>query len=271
MTDMKTDEKTEPSVLYESAGGVARITLNEPDRRNVLSFELVQALNDALGAAAGDGGAKVAILAANGPAFCAGMDLKKISLDSPDDAKKFSKLLAESYRRLLRLPMPLLCAVDGPAMGGAVGLALGADLVWAGPKAKFAFPETRVGVVPALVSIPARRRLTVGRLHAMALTGIALDAPEAVRAGLAEFDSADSALADAEAFAQKILAENSAEAMRRTKAFLQAQFLENLDDEIGDALKEFKRAVATDACRKGLEAFRNKRPINWSEAEKTAD
>lgn len=258
---------SESPVTLSVDSGVARITLNEPDRRNVLSFELVQALNDALAAVAADPSARVALLAAEGSAFCAGMDLKRISLDNSDDAKKFSKMLGESYRRLLRLPQPLLCAVDGPAMGGAVGLALSADLVWVGPKARFAFPETRVGVVPALVSVPARRRLTIGRLHAMALMGIAADAEEAVRTGLAEFASAESALADALSFARKLLAENSCEAMRRTKAFLQDQFLDDLDDRIGDALKEFKKAVATDACRIGLEAFREKRTLNWFEAE----
>lgn len=256
-----------PAVTFTLDAGLARITLARPDRRNVLSFEMAEALNDALARAEGEASAKVALLTAEGSAFCAGMDLKTVALDDPAQSERFASALGEAYRRLIMLPIPLLCGVDGPAMGGAVGLALAADLVWVGPKAVFAFPETRVGVVPALVSVAARRRMAPGKLSGMALTGIPADATEAVRLGLADFLSADSAANDAEAFARKIMRENSAEAMRRTKAFLQGQFATRLDAEIADARNEFLAAVATDAAREGLAAFREKRPPNWQEPE----
>lgn len=252
-----------PLVRYELEGAVARITLAHPEKRNILSFALVDALNDALGQAAAEPRARVVLLSAEGSAFCAGMDLKSVALDDPEQAARFSAGLAEAYRRLLMLPVPLLAAVDGPAMGGAVGLALAADLLWVGPKAKFAFPETKVGLVPALVSVAARRRMSPGKLAGMALTGIPAGPEDALRLGLADFISTGSALEDAEAFAIKIVRENSGEAMRRTKAFLQTQFAASLDVELADAQAEFAAAVATDACKKGLEAFRTKTAPEW--------
>ena len=109
---------------YVLDSGLARITLNQPERRNALNVPLVQALNDALDAAAAEPRARVALLSANGPAFCAGMDLKTVALDDPPQAEAFAAMLYAAYRKLLLLPLPLIAAVDGPAMGGAVGLAL---------------------------------------------------------------------------------------------------------------------------------------------------
>lgn len=250
-------------VTYNFSDGMVRISLNDSERRNVLSSEMAEALNGALARAAAEDRARVAILSAEGPAFCAGMDLKTVKLDDPAQAARFADALAESYRRLLMLPIPLLAAVDGPAMGGAVGLALAADLVWVGPNARFAFPETRVGVVPALVSVAARRRMLPGKLAGLALTGTSVGPDDAVRLGLADFVSATTAREDAETFAKKMLVENSDEAMRRTKAFLQSQFLANLDRELDDAKKEFRAAVATDAAKRGLHAFREKKSPEW--------
>lgn len=255
------------AVVYAQQDGIARITLNHPEKRNILSFELVEALNAALEKAAGDPAVRVALLAAEGKAFCAGMDLKKIALDDEADAANFSDKLAEAYRRLLTLPVPLLCAVDGPAMGGAVGLALAADLIWVGPEAKFAFPETRVGVVPALVSVPARRRMAPGKLSGMLLAGVPAGPEKAVQLGLADFTAQGSALEDALEFAGRLIRENSDEAMRRTKSFVQQEFGVSLEKELAAATAEFREAVKTKAAARGLAAFRNKTKLVWNEPE----
>jgi methylglutaconyl-CoA hydratase len=252
------------AIKHHRDGGVARIILSRVENRNVLSVEMVEALNRALEAAAADPATRVVILAAEGPAFCAGMDLKTVALDDPQQANAFARALAEAYRRLLLLPIPLLAAVEGPAMGGAVGLALAADVVFAGPEAKFAFPETRVGVVPALVSVIARRRVAPRRLCSLTMTGRELSAEEAVAFGFADHLAHPSALAQAEAFARRLISQNSAEAMARTKRFLQSQFETTLEDELAAAIQEFKSAVATEACHRGLAAFRSKQKIDWT-------
>ena len=253
-------------VRCELASGLLTLTLAEAESRNAFSAELVGSLNEALRQAADEPEARVGLLLAEGPAFSAGMDMKRVALDDRAQAARFADALAEAYRRLLRLPIPLLCAVDGPAMGGAVGLALSADLIWMGPNGRFSFPETRVGVVPALVSVPARRRLPVGRLSGLALSGALLEPDDARRIGMVDFIAAESAAAEARAFAANMIRERSDEAMRRTKAFLQAEGLADLDRQLEAARLEFCQAVQTAAARRGVEAFRRKQPLVWDES-----
>ena len=253
------------SILHEVAGGLARITLNRPEKRNALSLEMIEELSRAIDAVREDPSTRVVLLTARGKAFCSGMDLSAVRLDEPDEARRFATSLADVYRKLLTLPIPLLCGVDGPVMGGGGGLALAADLVWAGPKALFAFPETRLGVVPALVSVVVRRRISPLALSGMATTGIPCDATRSVQVGLADFLAADSAAVEAEACAEGLLHENSGAAMRRTKEFLISQSPWDLDEEMRAAQSEFCSAVASPQAQRGLEAFRGKLPLTWSD------
>lgn len=252
-------------VKYEIEDGLAVLCLDSPDTRNALSFEMLENLSYALKLIASDNEAKVAVLTASGSVFSAGMDLKTVRLDDAYEAARFADALAEVYRDLLHLPIPLLCGVDGKAMGGAVGLALAADLVFAGGRAEFSFPETRAGLVPALVSVVAKRRIPPAQLSGLTLTGIAVDAQVAVRIGIADSLAETTATKDVLKFARKIQQENSREAMRRTKAFLQSQTLADLDKELALASQEFQIAVNTKSARIGLKGFREKRPIVWSE------
>jgi enoyl-CoA hydratase/carnithine racemase len=157
--------------------------------------------------------------------------------------------------------------MDGPATAGGVGFALASDLLWVGPKASFSFPETRLGIVPATVSVVARRRLNAVKLTGMLLSGRVVGPEEALRLGLADFVSAGSAAKEAEAFARKLIEENSDEAMRRTKAFLQSEFETFLGTELENAKREFCEGLATSSARRGIQAFREKRAVRWSEPE----
>ena len=252
-------------VKHQIEQGLAVLTLDSPETRNALSFEMLEDLSYALKLIANDSRAKVAVLSSSGEVFSAGMDLKNIHLDDAYEVARFADLLSEVYRDLLRLPVPLLCAVDGKALGGAVGLALAADLVFAGPKAEFSFPEVRIGLVPALVSVVAKRRLHPTQLSGLALTGIVADSTIAVRMGLADSLSSEEATTEVMNYAQKLIVENSCEAMRRTKEFLQKGFLSELDQDLTLASQEFQIAVNTRAARHGLKAFREKTPLVWNE------
>ena len=253
------------SILHEVAGGLARITLNRPEKRNALSLEMIGELSRAIDTVRDDASTRVVLVTARGKAFCSGMDLSAVPLDDPEEAGRFGTVLAEVYGKLLTLPIPLLCGVDGPVMGGGGGLALAADLVWAGPKALFAFPETRIGVVPALVSVVVRRRVSPLTLSGILTTAIPCTAERSVRVGLADFLASESATVEAEACALKLLQENSGVAMRRTKEYLIAQSQGDLDEELRAAQREFSRAVASPEARRGLEAFRGKLPLTWSD------
>ena len=253
------------SILHEVAGGLARITLNRPEKRNALSLGMIEELSRAIDAVREDASTRVVLLTAQGKAFCSGMDLHDVRLDEPAEVGRFAAGLAGVYRQLLTLPFPLLCGVDGPVMGGGGGLALAADLVWAGPKALFAFPETRLGVVPALVSVVVRRRIPPLILSGMATTGMPCDAARSVVVGLADFLAADSATDEAEARAEKLLHENSGAAMRRTKEYLIPKSTADLDEELRAAERKFCEAVASPEAQRGLEAFRGKQLLRWDD------
>ena len=251
--------------------GVVRVRLSRPEKRNALSQPMVDELSRALDRAADERSARVLVLTASGSAFCAGMDLKNVQLDSEDQASTFARTLAAVYRKLLTLPLVTLCGVDGRAIGGGVGIAAAADLVWAGPEANFALPETRLGIVPALVSVVLRRRLQPIKLSGLVTTGRPLDAAEAVAAGLADVAADSSAHSAAEQYARQLVRENSGEAMGRTKLFLQERSSVHLVDELDAAQREFRAAVCTSAARRGLAAFRAREPLTWDDGTMTDD
>ena len=110
-----------------------------------------------------------------------------------------------------------------------------------------------------------RRRVSPLTLSGMATTGIPCDAMCSVRVGLADFLAPDSATVEAEAYALKLLHENSGAAMRRTKEFLISQSQGDLDEELRIAAREFREAVTSPEAQRGLEAFRSKLPLKWDD------
>ena len=145
------------------------------------------------------------------------MDLYAVPLDDPDEASRFATVLAEVYGKLLTLPIPLLCGVDGPVMGGGGGLALagGSDLGRPQGLLRFSGDTARRGAGARLGgSAPPD---LAAHPPGLATTGIPCDASRSVLVGLADFLASDSATIEAEACAQKLLHENSGVAMRRTK------------------------------------------------------
>jgi methylglutaconyl-CoA hydratase len=250
-------------VRYVSEDGIARVTLARPEVRNALGFDMLTALSEQVDRALDDAAVRLLVLDAEGPAFCAGMDLKSVDLADPQQAARFASALSGVYLRLMTLPKPFLCAVDGPVSGGGVGLAAAADLVWAGPLARFSLPETRLGLVPALVSVVVRRRAGPLVLSRMALGGISLDGQQAVTQGLVDFYAEGGARATAEAFIGTLLADHAPGAWVRTKRFLVSQTADALERQLGAAAQEFRESVQADEARRGLDAFRSKEFVRW--------
>ncbi|MEK7862339.1 MAG: enoyl-CoA hydratase-related protein [Chloroflexota bacterium] len=166
---------------------VARITLARPERRNAFDADLIAALVATLGRI--DPDARAVVLASEGDAFCAGADLswmKGMIEYGLDQNIADSRALAEMFRALDDLPMPLLARVQGPAIGGGAGLVAVADIAVASSEAHFGFTEVRLGIIPAVVSPYVVRK--IGSAHATALfvSGIRFDARRALEIGLVE-------------------------------------------------------------------------------------
>src|SRR5581483_10787237 len=135
-------------------GAIATITLNRPDKRNAISFQLVGELMTALDEVKRSP-AQVLVLTGAGKAFCAGMDLEELKSllgKTHDENVADSTRMARIFRRLYDFPKPTIAAVNGAAIAGGTGLATMCDFTLAVPEAKFGYTEVRIGFVPAIVS-----------------------------------------------------------------------------------------------------------------------
>lgn len=167
--------------LYEVKDGAAWITLNKPENRNALSGGLVTELYDHLVAANEDDNARCAVVTGNGPAFCAGADLK--GSGAPPGGRTVS--LVDVLNQMMDSKKPVLAAINGFAFAGGLGIVAAADIVVASEEAKFSFSEVKIGVIPAIISVVCLRKL--GKHHGMKLflTGERFSGKEAVGYGLA--------------------------------------------------------------------------------------
>ena len=164
--------------------GRATITLDSQHNRNALSQQLVRELAVCLDEAQR---ARVIVLRHEGPAFCAGADLK----ERKDDGAVDSRPMVEVMERLMDVPCPTIAAVNGAVRAGGIGLMASCDLVVVDPTVTFALTEVRIGVAAAIISVPILRRVPAGKIAAAMLTGEPFDAGYARDIGLISHVAAD--------------------------------------------------------------------------------
>src|SRR5436190_19838201 len=246
-------------LAYESR--IATITLNRPEKRNALSFEMIGEFLAALDEIE-KSGALVVIFTGAGQAFCAGMDLeelKSLTGKSPAENLEDSKRMAQLFRRLYDFPKPTIAAVNGAAIAGGTGLATVCDFTLAVPEAKFGYTEVRIGFVPAIVSTFLLRQVGEKQARDLLLTGRIFGSEEAARMGLInEIVSAETLMARARELAA-LLMENSASSLRATKQLLTDHARMELDAHIDAAVRENAAIRRTADFREGIASFLEKR------------
>ena len=174
-------------VLAESDGGVARITLNRPEKRNALDPELISELHDAIAASAQGESTRVVLLKGAGKDFCSGMDLAALEKSMRADVlenRSNAQALANLFLAMRRHPRPIVAAVQGRALAGGCGLATAADIILAAQSAQFGYTEVNIGFVPAIVIAILRRSLSEKRAFELITSGEIISAETASRYGL---------------------------------------------------------------------------------------
>src|SRR5438067_2803200 len=174
-------------VLLAIADGIARITLNRPEKRNALNDVMIGALKDALRLADRDESVRTVILAGAGADFCSGADLaalQKISDASVAENLEDARSLMELFTLIRSVRVPVVAAVRGRALAGGCGLATACDLVIATRSARFGYPEVKIGFVPAMVTVILRRNLGEKRSFELLTHGFEFSAEEAAQMGL---------------------------------------------------------------------------------------
>jgi enoyl-CoA hydratase/carnithine racemase len=252
-------------LLRHDGDNIATLTLNRPAARNALSMGLMEALDSELAAIAGDSAVKVVIIAANGPAFCAGHDLREMRA-TPTRAvyEAVFALCSRLMQRIVRLPKPVIARVHGVATAAGCQLVASADLAVAADTARFATPGVDIGLFCSTPMVALSR--AVGRKAAMEmlLTGDLLDAARARELGLvnrvvpeAELDAAVSALAGQ-------IAAKSPLTVALGKAAFYRQAEMELDAAYGYAAEVMTRNMLARDAGEGIDAFLAKRPPVWT-------
>jgi len=249
-----------------SADGVATITLNRPEKRNAISFELIDDLLRALDTVA-DSDAVVLIVTGAGKAFCSGMDLENLKSllgRTQEQNVEDSRTMVRLFRSLYEFPKVTVAAVNGAAIAGGTGLALLCDFTLAVPDAKFGYTEVRIGFVPAIVSTFLLRQVGEKQARDLLLTGRIFGAEEALRLGLVNEIVAPELLMQRAQDLAKALRENSPASLRATKQLLSDHARMELDTQIEAAIRENAAIRSTADFREGISSFLEKRKPVWT-------
>ena len=249
------------TLLFDVTDGIARITINRPDKLNALNAAVIGELGQAVTQIETDDAIRGVLLTGAGPkAFVAGADISELASQGPVDGKARAQQGQLVFRRLERCGKPVVAAVNGFALGGGCELAMACHLRVASEGARFGQPEVKLGLGPGYggtVRLP--RLVGKGRALELLLSGEMIDAAEAWRIGLVNrVVPADRLLAEAEAMLLKIL-ENGPLAVRFVIEAVDAGLELSVDDALLLEANHFGLLSATADMREGTAAFLEKR------------
>ncbi len=249
------------TLLFELNSGIARITINRPDKLNALNGTVIAELGDAVTRIETDAAIRGVILTGSGAkAFVAGADIAELAAQTPMQGRARSMLGQQVFRRLEQCGKPVIAAVNGFALGGGCELAMACHIRIAAEHARFGQPEVRLGIGPGYggtVRLP--RLVGRGRALEMLLSGGMIDAAEAYRIGLVNrVVAADQLLTEAETLLRTIL-ENGPLATRTCLELVDAGLETTLDQALALEANHFGLLSATEDMREGTSAFLEKR------------
>ena len=254
------------SVLIEHDGPVLRLTLNRPEVRNAFDEEMIQVLSTAALHASEDSSVRAVVLAGTGKAFCAGADIgwmaKAIAYSRQEnlsDAEDLARLL----ERLDTLPVPVIGRIQGPALGGGVGLAAICDIVVAANDAVFALSEVKLGILPAVVAPYVLRKIGISAARELFLTGVRFDAARAREIGLVHDVVKESDLDAAVRRRVDDVLAASPQGIAKAKALIREIAGAHPEDVIGITTNAIASQRVSDEGQEGLRAFLEKRKPSW--------
>jgi enoyl-CoA hydratase/carnithine racemase len=258
-------------LLREDVAGVAVLTLNQPQSRNTLSEAMLEALGDALTAIAHDEGVRAVVLAANGPAYCAGHDLKELSRhrSQSDGGRAYFKhimtMCSTMMQQIVTLPQPVIAAVQGPASAAGCQLVASCDLAIASRAAKFATPGVHIGLFCSTPMVALSRDISRKHAMEMLLTGDLISAEEAARIGLVNREVAAGRERDEAIKLARSIAEKSSLTVRLGKE----GFYRQLEMPLAEAYEYVTGVMVENMLKRdaeeGIDAFIDKRTPKWED------
>lgn len=254
------------------ADGILRLTLNDPERRNALSEAMLTELGTAIAEAGADASVRVIILAANGPAFCAGHDLKEMTegRSGPDGGRAYFAHIMEKcsgvMQGIVACPKPVIAEVAGVATAAGCQLVASCDLAVAAETAQFGTPGVRIGLFCSTPMVALSRN--IGNKHAMEmlLTGDMIPAARAAEIGLVNTSVPPDALGEATLDMARKIASKSSMTLATGKRAFYAQREMSLAEAYDYASKVMVENMLAGDAREGIEAFIEKREPQWTDS-----
>lgn len=254
------DDSSAPLVRRTDDRGIAVLTLDSPHNRNALSGRLMDQLHRALDEAGADPGTRGVLLTHAGTVFSAGADLSEaVSGDPAAGPLRLAALL----RAIVELPKPVVASVTGHVRAGGLGLLGACDVSAAGPDATFAFTEARLGLAPAVISLPLLPRLDPRAAGRYYLTGEKFGPAEAARIGLTTL-ACDGDPAEALQPVLDGLRAASPQGLAESKRLATAGVLRAFDRDTEALAAASARLFASEDAREGMTAFLQRRPPRWA-------
>ena len=262
---------TVPVLLREDADDIAILTLNRPQARNSLSEALIAALTDSLAAVATDKRARVVVIAANGPAFSAGHDMKEMTArrSDADRGRAYFKQLMDAcatmMQAIVHLPKPVIACVQGPASAAGCQLVASCDLAVASRAAKFATPGVNIGLFCSTPMVALSRNMLRKHAMEMLLTGDMISADDAQRIGLVNRVVPAGTERDAALALARQIASKSALTVKIGKEAFYRQLEMSLADAYRYAADVMVENMLARDAEEGIGAFIEKRTPSWED------
>lgn len=262
------------TLLLEKQGTALHVTLNRPEARNAMSLEMVAELATVFRMVEDDASVRAVVLRGAGGHFCAGGDIKdmagarsqKAGEGEEDPFYRLNRAFGAMIQQVNESAKVVIAVTEGAVMGGGFGLACVSDLAIAGPTARFAMPETTLGVIPAQIAPFVVQRIGLTQARRLALLGLKLDAAEACSLGIVHH------AADSEEQIDELLKEALARvrqcapnATAETKALLHRVGHESMAGLLDSAAEKFAAAIRGSEGNEGTMAFMQKRPPKWAQ------
>lgn len=247
---------------------VAFISLNRPDVHNAMNEKLMKELTDCFKDISTDEKVRVIVLSGNGKSFCSGADLNwmKSMVDySKEENIKDSHLLLDLYEGIYSCPKPVIGRINGHAFGGGIGLIAVCDIAIGVPDKKYAFSETKLGIIPSVISTYVARRLKLSDMRRLFVTGEHFNSDYAEKIGLLDYVVTEDELDKKVEKYVKILRSSGPKAIVECKGLVCQYEKMGVEDYKDFTVEKISELRVSDEGQEGINAFLEKRKSKWSE------
>ena len=252
------------TIRYEKNGNLAIAAINRPEALNALNGTVLQELSRVVAEVENDSEVRAFILTGEGRAFVAGADIGEQNALDVASARKFSQFGSSIFRRIEKLEIPTIAAVNGFCLGGGCELAMSFDMILASEKAKFGQPEVGLGITPGFSGTQRLpRRVGVAKAKELLFSGRMITAAEAEKIGLVNAVYPAEELMNATMEMAKSFTKNAPVAIKYVKASVDRGMQMDIDGGIALENELYAMCFATEDCKEGLTAFLEKRPAEF--------